>query len=110
MTLSHCHHRWMRVFAPVVWLALVQILVVSLLGSSPEMHECFHPDAHDSHHQCLATDFQSGVIDQVVVAPVVVPVLAPAVVEIVAVAAEVWNSLPVHLHGSLLEHGPPALA
>ena len=100
----------MRIFAPLVWLAVIQIFVTSLLASSPELHEHFHSDAHDSGHQCLSTDFQSGTIDLTVVAPVTAPEFLPVAVASVMVSAEVRNSLPHHLCGSLLEHGPPALA
>jgi hypothetical protein len=98
----------MRVFAPLVWLAVVQIFVVTLLASSPELHECFHPDSHDSDHHCLATDFQAGFIDQPVIVPVDAPSFAPVSFEIVAFPASARHSLPLHLCGSLLEHGPPS--
>jgi hypothetical protein len=97
----------------LVWLALAQIFIITLLASSPELHEYFHPDSHndsDHHHHCLATDFQSGLIEQPVVVPVVAPSFAPACFEIVAFPASARHSLPHHLCGSLLEHGPPALA
>jgi len=110
MTQRNCQHRWMRAFAPVVWLALVQVFVISMVASSPRMHECFHSDAHDSDHHCLATDFKSGVIDQPIVVPIIAPSFAPVSCEIVAVAMAARNSLPLHLCGSLLEHGPPAFA
>ena len=100
----------MRAFAPVVWLALMQVFVISMVASSPRMHECFHSDAHDSDHHCLATDFKSGLIEQ----PAVTPILSPSFVliscEIVWVATDARHSLPLHLCGSLLEHGPPVIA
>lgn len=110
MTIRKLQHRWLRVFAPLVWLAVFQVLVVSMLGSSPEMHQCFHPDSHDSDHHCLATDFQAGLIDQPLVVPVVAPAFAPLACEIVVDSAYAWHSLPHHLCGSLLEHGPPTSA
>jgi len=100
----------MRFFAPLVWLALIQVLVVTMFASSPGLHECFHPDSHDTSHHCLATDFKSGLLDQAVVVPIVAPSYAPLFVEILAVRAHVRHALPHHLCGSLLEHGPPALA
>ena len=100
----------MRFFAPVVWLAIVQVLLFSVLASSPELHERFHTDAHDSEHHCLSTDFQAGTIDLPAVAPVVAPDFLPVATEVAAVSAEVRHSLPLHLCGSLLEHGPPAFA
>ena len=104
------HRRWLRVFVPLVWLAVLQILVVSTLGSAADLHRVFHPDAHDADHHCLATDFKSGLIEQALVVPVVAPSFAPVWCEITAMAANARHSLPVHLCGSLLEHGPPALA
>ncbi len=100
---------------PLVWLALVQILVNILLASSPELHEYFHPDAHEEsdhhhHHCCLATDFQSGLIEQPVVVPAAAPSFSPVTIEIITLAENVRHSLPLHLCGSLLEHGPPVLA
>lgn len=107
-------HRWRRVFVPMVWLALVQIMVITLLASSPDLHEFFHPDAHEDsdhhHHHCLATDFQSGFIEQPVVVTSVTPTFSPVPFEIMAAEAEAWHSLPLHLCGSLLVHGPPVPA
>jgi len=102
--------RWTRVFAPLVWFALAQILVVTLLGSSPAMHQCFHLDAHDADHHCLVTDFQSGWIDHAVVVPVVTPSCSTVGGEIGGGGAGAGHSLPLHLCGSLLEHGPPSRA
>ena len=100
----------MRFFAPLVWLALVQVFILTMLASSPGLHECFHPDAHDSDHHCLATDLQAGMIDQPPVVPVVAPCFAPVLLEAAEVPSDVRHALPQHLCGSLLEHGPPALA
>ena len=110
MTIRKLQHRWLRLFAPLVWLAVVQVLVVSMLGSSPELHQCFHPDSHDSGHHCLATDFKSGLLEQPLVVPIVAPTFSPVCAEILAVCADARHSLPLHLRGSLLVHGPPALA
>lgn len=110
MMLEARQNRWMRVFAPLVWLAVIQVFVISLLASLPELHEHFHSDAHDSGHQCLSTDFQSGTIDLAVVAPVIAPEFLPVAMGSVTVTAESRHSLPHHLCGSLLEHGPPAFA
>jgi len=110
MTTTARHHRWMRYFAPVVWLALLQILAVTIFASSPGLHECFHPDAHESGHHCLATDFQSGLLDQPLAVPIVAPSYAPVGFEILPIRPRVRHALPHHLCGSLLEHGPPARA
>ena len=110
MTMGRFQHRWMRVFVPLVWLAIVQVLVLSMLAASPELHEYCHPDTHDSGHHCLASDFNSGLIEQPLVVPIVAPCFAPVFVESVAMASGAWQSLPLHLCGSLLVHGPPTLA
>ena len=110
MTMTNCQHRWMRLFAPLVWLALVQVFVVSMLAAAPGLHECFHPDSQDADHHCLVIDFKSGLIEQPMVVPINAPSFAPVSCEIVAVAASVRHSLALHLCGSLLEHGPPGLA
>ena len=101
---------WMRRFAPMIWLAVFQVFVVSLLASSSQLHEHFHADAHDCEHHCLSTDFQSGTVDPTVIAPVVAPDFKPVPIGSVVLSAEVRHSLPHHLCGSLLEHGPPAFA
>ena len=103
-------HHWRRAGAALVWLAIVQVLVVTLLASSPEMHGHFHPASQDSEHQCLATDFKSGLIEQPLLAPVIAPCFSPLDYGLVAVAAQARHPLPDPLCGSLLVHGPPALA
>ncbi|KAB2640496.1 MAG: hypothetical protein DVB25_03895 [Verrucomicrobia bacterium] len=95
---------------PLVWLAIIQVLVVTTLASSPELHGHFHLSSHDSDHQCLVTDFKSGLIEQPLVVPISAPCFAPRDFQIVALAADARHSLPEHLRGSLLEHGPPAFA
>ena len=100
----------MRFFAPLVWLAVLQVIVLSVMASAPELHERFHSDAHDSGHHCLSTDLQSGTIDLTVIVPIVAPELMERVIAISVVSTETRQSLPLHLRGSLLEHGPPALA
>lgn len=102
--------RWTRFFAPLVWLAVLQVIVLSVMASAPELHERFHSDAHDSGHHCFSTDLQAGTIDLTVVVPIVAPELMERVIAINVVSTETRQSLPLHLCGSLLEHGPPALA
>ncbi|MEO5712041.1 MAG: hypothetical protein ABIT37_01000 [Luteolibacter sp.] len=101
---------WRRWFAPLVWLAVFQVFVIGLMASSSQLHEHFHADAHDCDHHCLSTEFQSGTIDLTVIVPVVAPDFQPVPVGTVVVSAEARHPLPHHLCGSLLEHGPPALA
>jgi len=100
-------HRWRRICVPLVWLAIIQVMVVTMLASSPELHRHFHLSSHDSDHQCLATDFKAGLIEQPPVLPINAPSFSPVGFGIVALAAEAWHLMPVHLCGSLLEHGPP---
>ena len=102
--------RLMRVLAPLVWLAAVQIFVGSLMAVSPDLHEHFHADSHESSHHCLSTDLQAGTIEQPVIIPVVAPDFSPIAIGYVAAPTKVHRMLPVHLCGSLLEHGPPAFA
>jgi len=110
MQIEASRTRWMRCFAPVVWLAILQVIVFSLLSSSPEMHERIHSDAHDSGHHCLSTDFQSGTVGETAMTPIVATDFVPVVIGAVIISVAVRHFLPVHLRGSLLEHGPPALA
>jgi len=102
--------RWMRFIAPLVWLAVLQVFVASLMACSPDLHDCFHSDAHESSHHCLSTDLQAGTIEQPVVIPVVAPEFSPVAIGYVATPTEVRHLLPIHLCGSLLEHGPPVFA
>jgi len=101
---------WMRVVAPLVWLAAVQIFVASLMAVSPDLHDCFHTDTHESSHHCLSTDLQAGTIEQPMIIPTVVPEFFPVAIGYVVTPSEVRRMLPVHLCGSLLEHGPPVFA
>ncbi len=110
MTLQSCQNRWARLIAPLVWLAVIQVFVISLLASSPDLHELCHSDSHDSDHHCLATDFQSGSVDYAVIVPVVAPEFLPMPVWTVTISSEVRHTLPHHLCGSLLAHGPPVIA
>ncbi len=102
--------RWMRLFAPLVWVAIIQILVISMMSVSPELHECCHSDSHESSHHCLVTDFQAGSIDLTVIAPIVAPDFLLVAVGVEFISAEVRHVLPHHLCGSLLVHGPPDIA
>ena len=81
-----------------------------MLASSAELHHCFHADSKDSSHHCIATDFQSGIIEQPACSPVYAQELVLEDIEYVRVSVEARRSLPVHLCGSLLEHGPPVIA
>ena len=110
MTYEPIQTRWMRVFAPLVWIAIIQVFVISLMSVSPELHERCHSGSHESGHQCLATDFQAGSIDLILVAPIVAPNFLPVPVAADTVFIEYRHTLPHHLCGSLLVHGPPAFA
>ena len=100
----------MRAIAPLVWLAVLQVFVASLMACSPDLHDCFHADSHETSHHCLSTDLQAGTIEQPVIIPVVAPVFTPVAIGSVEVPTEGHSALPVHLCGSLLEHGPPVFA
>lgn len=102
--------RWLRLFAPLVWIAIIQVLVISMMSVSPELHECCHSGSHESSHQCLATDFQGGAIDLTVIAPIVAPDFLLVATGVVLISAEGRLVMPHHLCGSLLVHGPPAIA
>ena len=102
--------RWHRIFAPLVWLALVQVFAMSLIAASPELHEHLHEDSHGSHHHCLSTDLGAGTIYQTTIAPIVTPVCTTLHIDPVRVTTVSRCWLPVHLCGSLLAHGPPAFA
>jgi len=99
-----------RLFAPLVWLAVVQILFFSLLASAPGLHEAAHGHAQDGDHIALATDLSDGAVEGVLVLPVAAPEIAPLAALAAAIRSAVPHSLPLHLAGSLLEHGPPGLA
>lgn len=102
--------RWHRIFAPLIWLALVQVFAMSLMAASPGLHEHLHEGSHDSHHHCLSTDLGTGTIHQTPIAPILTPVRPTVQIAYVSVPAANRSWLPAHLCGSLLEHGPPAFA
>lgn len=110
MFLRACQIKGMRFIAPLVWLAIAQVLMLTLMASSPELHEYFHNGSEESQHHCLASDFQAGSIDHPIVVPVVTPECLPLPVGEIVFAAESRQSLAVHLCGSLLVHGPPEFA
>ena len=110
MTDEPIQTRWMRLFASLVWIAIIQVFAISLMSASPELHECCHSGSHESGHQCLATDFQAGTVDQLVVIPLVFTGIQPFTIWNVVIPVAAAQALPLHLCGSLLEHGPPVFA
>ena len=97
-------------FAPLVWLAIFQIFILAMLASSPRLHAAVHSETHDPDHHCLATDFKSGLIEQAVTVPILAPSFVPVFCEMLVRVVDAGHRLPHHLCGSLLEHGPPAVA
>ncbi len=80
------------------------------MASSPDLHEHFHKDSHDTEHHCLSTDMQEGALNHVVLVPLVAPAFLRVACEIVSLTEQSIQTLPHHLCGSLLVHGPPVFA
>jgi len=99
-----------RLLAPLAWLAAVQFFFFSLLATSPTLHEAAHDHAHDADHHCLATDLSDGSVEGSLILPLSVPEIPPLAMLAHAIPSPVPHLLPLHLAGSLLEHGPPGLA
>ncbi len=78
------------------------------MAASADAHACLHHDATDPHHHCLANDLELGVLRVDPIAPLSLiqppqPTIAfPPIFHDFSPCV-----LPLHLHGSLLAHGPP---
>ena len=103
-------HRILRLAAPLVWLAILQLALSSLLAASEDLHEFLHPDSHDSGHHCLVTDIQNGHIGNEPLPPPATPAACEILLPTALRPASAASPLPIHLLGSLLEHGPPSRA
>lgn len=66
-----------KAVAALFFLAL--FVFVQVLGSSPQLHRIYHPDADDSQHHCVVTLLASGQV----LAPVIGDCIHSAVQEIV---------------------------
>jgi hypothetical protein len=87
---------------------IMQMVLALALAASPELHERFHPDAGDAHHECAVThliqgDFGTG-------APVALIAAGPPVTvhhtELIITAPSLWVA-PLFLMNGILEHAPP---
>ena len=99
-----------KTFASLVKLSLGSLLValvllLNALAASPQLHELFHPDAGETHHQCVVTMFAHGKVETVTYA-------APAAI------AVTWVEIVPRLEFSVFHpamvflpdgRGPPAL-
>ncbi len=87
---------------------ILQMILALAMAAAPELHERFHPDAGDAHHECVVThlihgDFGDGVPSPLMVAG------PPALVHetrLPAAAQQPWVA-PLFLASGLLVHGPP---
>lgn len=101
---------WLRRLTPLVWLAVLQILVVSLLAVAPRLHEHFHLHSNNDSHHCLVVEFQAGSVGPLAS----LTLFAPPVPQLLASRLELpgaTTSLPAaHLLGAAFDRGPPARA
>lgn len=78
----------------------------ALLAACPTLHELIHHDADDGHHDCAATLFLAGQIEQAFSEPIALG--QPAPVELLLDRADgtvVYGSF--FLSRCILEHAPP---
>ena len=92
-------------------LVLMQMVLALAMAVTPKLHEHFHHDAGDSHHECAVThliqgDFGDGApLPLLTVAPVhAAPSTEVFSVQPAAIVAPLW------LENGVLEHAPPQAA
>ncbi|MDB6140298.1 MAG: hypothetical protein JWO94_3370 [Verrucomicrobiaceae bacterium] len=89
---------------------LMQMLLALAMAASPELHERFHPDAGDHHHECAVTHLIQGDFGDSAPVPLTsAGPLAPVhETELIATAPTLWVT-PLFLMNGILEHAPPVL-
>jgi hypothetical protein len=94
----------------VVCLFLVAILQwATVLAVCPSLHELIHPDADDEHHECGATLFLAGQVEQPAVEPTVI--IGPArILVFVDETCDAQSTGSSFLSCRMMEHAPPRLA
>ena len=79
------------------------------MAASMDVHACLHDDASDSHHHCLANDLELGILRIDPITPITLAQPPELTIAFAPAFHDFYpSSLPLHLHGSLLTHGPPA--
>jgi hypothetical protein len=101
---------WTRLCAPFIWLAVLQVLVVTLLAVAPKLHEHFHVHSNDGDHHCLVVEFQAGSVAQPTPTEFFTPRFEPVLIAVTSATHEVLELPCPHLLGNVLERGPPASA
>ncbi|MDB6140949.1 MAG: hypothetical protein JWO94_4021 [Verrucomicrobiaceae bacterium] len=92
----------------VAALVIVQMIMALAMAVSPELHEHFHHDAGDSHHECAVTHLIQGDFGDGAPLPLISTSSAPAIpgAEIVATASAAALASPWLTNG-ILVHAPP---
>jgi hypothetical protein len=79
------------------------------LSVSPSLHERFHADAKQAHHQCAVTVLASGSFHHAGTPKVTVPLVSVSQVTRLRALTSVW--VPAVFSSShIFEHAPPAQA
>jgi hypothetical protein len=78
----------------------------TVLVVSPNLHELIHHDADDEHHDCAATLFLAGQVEQPAIDPIVIikPALVPVSLD---QRYETQSRGSFFLGCRILEHAPP---
>ncbi len=89
---------------------IAQMVLALAMAASPELHERFHSDAGDQHHECAVTHLIQGDFGDGTPVPLIsaAPPAAVHETEIIATAPALWVA-PLFLMNGVLEHAPPAL-
>jgi len=94
----------------IVSLFLVAILQwATVLAVCPSLHELIHPDADDEHHDCAATLFLAGQVEQPAVEPIVI--IGPArILVLLDEICDAQSAGSFFLSCCRMEHAPPGLS
>jgi hypothetical protein len=79
------------------------------LSVSPALHERFHPDAKQAHHECAVTVFASGSYHHAAAPKVTIPPVSVWQFGSLPALAPVWVPAPF-FSACIFEHAPPAPA
>ena len=78
------------------------------LSVSPALHERFHRDAKQAHHECAVTVLASGSVHHAATPNVVAPPVSVSEFARLSALTSVWVP-PVFFSSRVFEHAPPAL-
>jgi hypothetical protein len=93
-----------------IHLGLIGAFIFAIvLSVSPNLHERFHPDAKQAHHECAVTFIAAGNYDHAAPPPLFVRAFLPSQISDVATLSPVWVPSPFS-SARIFEHAPPVCA